>query len=699
MTEQIGKITLDYKHYSGEDLYSDGLIEDEILDVVKNNPVSEYQRVIEERASWTLLYHLSPLRENIVDWLPMDKSMKVLEVGSGCGAITGALSRKAGDVTCIDLSKKRSLINAYRHTDCENVTIHVGNFKDIEPELPNDYDYVLLIGVFEYGQGYMGTDTPYEDFMAILKRHMSPQGRMVIAIENKFGMKYWAGCKEDHYGTYFSGIEDYPEGGGVRTFTRRGLEQIMEMNGIDQYSFYYPYPDYKFATTVFSDAHLPQVGELSNNLRNFDRDRLQLFDEKNAFDNVIREGVFDQFSNSYAVVIGAPLDIKYAKFSNDRAEEYAIRTDILQDEQGNRAVFKVPMNEKALTHIQNIYTAGEQLQKRFQGSRLQINQCTLREGAIQLEYVQGKTLEMLLDECLDRGDETGFHALVEEYITAIQYHNEMEVNDFDLIFSNIIVKEETGEWVIIDYEWTFPLRLPVEKNLFRAMYCYLIGAQKRRKLSFEIIREKLGIEEQNVEDHVKEEIEFQHFVTGDRLSMTEMHAAIGRLCVPVQSLEQIYVEQMSAGEQKHVQLYMDRGNGFSEEDSRFLTDGECMVADSASDASNGKGHLHLQTSCQIEKDVKNLRIDPYMEPCMVRIQTLTVDGEDVAYECNGSVLGTDILCFATTDPNVSIAMSQNDISTVEIDMEIMPMSMEMAEVLCKNSVKKSERSHRFFRKS
>ena len=42
------------------------------------------------------------------------------------------------------------------------------------------------------------------------------------------GLKYLAGCQEDHLGTYFSGIEDYPDGGVVRTFTRPGLEDIMK---------------------------------------------------------------------------------------------------------------------------------------------------------------------------------------------------------------------------------------------------------------------------------------------------------------------------------------------------------------------------------------------------------------------------------------------------------------------------------------
>ncbi|MBF1019784.1 MAG: class I SAM-dependent methyltransferase, partial [Lachnospiraceae bacterium] len=146
--ERIGRVLLDYSHYQGKDLYSDGEVEDELLDIVQNHSQSEYGRIIEERATWPILYHLSEQRGNIVEWIPMDPNAKVLEVGSGCGAITGTLSAKAREVDCVDLSKKRSLVNAYRNKNCENVTIHVGNFRDIEPTLPRDYQYIFLIGVF-----------------------------------------------------------------------------------------------------------------------------------------------------------------------------------------------------------------------------------------------------------------------------------------------------------------------------------------------------------------------------------------------------------------------------------------------------------------------------------------------------------------------------------------------------------------------
>jgi hypothetical protein len=195
------------------------------------------------------------------------------------------------------------MINAYRNKDEENITIHVGNFMDVEKQLTDRYDHITLIGVFEYGQGYIGGETPYHDFLAIVKKHLKPGGKIWIAIENKFGLKYWAGCREDHYGTFFEGIEDYPSKGVARTFSKKALEQIAKDCGFTKMTMYYPYPDYKFPVELFSDKCLPKPGQLTLNDRNFDRNRLRLFEEEKAFDMVIREGAFPEYANSFLLVL------------------------------------------------------------------------------------------------------------------------------------------------------------------------------------------------------------------------------------------------------------------------------------------------------------------------------------------------------------------------------------------------------------
>ena len=79
MTETIGKVTLNLDKYPGEDYYCDGSVEDEILEIVKKYSTVEYDRIIAERKSWPILYHLSALRENIVDFLPIKKTALQIE--------------------------------------------------------------------------------------------------------------------------------------------------------------------------------------------------------------------------------------------------------------------------------------------------------------------------------------------------------------------------------------------------------------------------------------------------------------------------------------------------------------------------------------------------------------------------------------------------------------------------------------------
>ncbi len=697
MIEEIGKVKLDLSKYPGEDFYCDGTVEDEILDIVRNCSVVEYQRIIEERMSWPILYHLSSLRENIVDYLPIRKTDKVLEVGSGCGAITGALAKKAGSVTCVDLSKKRSMINAYRHSECENVTIHVGNFKDIEPDLPADYDYICLIGVFEYGQSYIGGDKPYVEFLNILKKHLAEGGRIVIAIENKYGLKYFAGCKEDHLGSFFSGIENYATGGGVRTFSRNGLEEIFKECGMKDYTFYYPYPDYKVMTTVFSDKRLPAMGELSNNMRNYDRDRMLLFDEKHAFDGMVKDGLFPVFSNSYVAVLGEELPLDYVRYSNDRAQEYRIKTVICEKEQGVREVRKYPLTEDAKEHIRSMAVAYEGLQKRYEGSRLAVNKCTLVENDEELyasfEFVQGRPLSELMDECLEKQDVDGFHQLFDAYLERIGYNEEYPIADFDPVFSNIMVDEEN--WTLIDYEWTFGKAMETKELAFRAIYCYILEDERRDALQLDRILDKLGITEEDAEGYRKQEKEFQRFVNGKSKSMGEIWSFMrGKLYNPISSILGEQAEQNIL----RVQIYEDNGKGYQEDESVFL-----------SEVYTEKNLVEFEYP--VSGNVQMLRIDPMFDSCMCHILEMTLNGMYIPWEkkgmlvTNGKLLKPKVkekdkskeegkdgptIVFPTQDPNINInikELQRGANNLLRVRMEVVRLPMKMAEDMAE-SVKK-----------
>ena len=501
--EYIGKVKLNYTWYPGEDLYSDGEVEKHLLEIVEQYPESEYNEVIAREKSWPVLYHLSHIRENIVDAVRISPDEDVLEIGSGCGAVTGSLARRAKSVTCIDLSRMRSRINATRHADLDNLEIIVGNFLEIEQHLERKFDCITLIGVFEYGAAFMGEKDPYGSFLRLIAKHLKKGGSLVIAIENRLGLKYWAGAREDHTGGYFDGLEDYAKGQDVRTFSRPELEKILGENGYASRRFYYPYPDYKLPVSIYSDRYLPAEGDLNSNIWNFDRDRLVLFDEGKVYDSLIRSGLYDQFANSFLVIAQTEESYTrtgvrpvYLKYSNDRSRKYSVRTEITEDDTRHRQVCKSACYPEGLEHVTKTARHCLQLTELFQDTRLKVNRAQQSGDQLHLEYLRHtKTLSDLAGDAWRAGDRKEARRILRSLCSLITEHAtepfeftpafgelfglesfpysdmSMPVTDLDMIADNVMVGDD-GSWNLIDYEWTVEFPVPVRFVTFRIWHYF-----------------------------------------------------------------------------------------------------------------------------------------------------------------------------------------------------------------------------------
>lgn len=297
---KIGSVKLNFDYYSPEkDIYSDGDIEEEILCICKEGREREVLRTDDR---WPILYHFSPIRQNILSWYKFKRNSDVLEIGTGCGAITGMLCKKNLYVTGIESSKRRSTITAYRNQDYEKLEIYVGNFAEMN--FTKKFDYITMIGVLEYANMFLpNSRNAFVDMVCRCKELLKDDGKIFIAIENRLGMKYWAGAAEDHTGICFDGIETYPKTDRVRTFSKSELEQIVVSAGMSKIEWFYPYPDYKLPTQIFSDAFLPTPELLFETVSAYDSDRIQLFNERKALQSLAGTEEFKVFSNSFLLVV------------------------------------------------------------------------------------------------------------------------------------------------------------------------------------------------------------------------------------------------------------------------------------------------------------------------------------------------------------------------------------------------------------
>lgn len=292
------KFNLDF--YTGNDHYSDGDIEDELLEIVRSG--KDIDEVLLNDNRWPILYHLSPIRQNIINWYPFKENSTCLEIGAGCGAITGALCDRLDKVVAVELSKRRATINYERHKEYDNLEIIVANLNDIKFE--EKFDYITLNGVLEYAGSFTKTKEPYLDFLKQIKQYLKPDGKLIVAIENRYGLKYFAGAREDHTANFFDSIEGYEGIDSVRTFGKKELEDLLANSGYKAQEFYYPHPDYKMPLEIYSSSFLPSPDTFLPSAPNFDYDRYTLFDESKAFRGIIENNQFEFFANSFLVICG-----------------------------------------------------------------------------------------------------------------------------------------------------------------------------------------------------------------------------------------------------------------------------------------------------------------------------------------------------------------------------------------------------------
>lgn len=302
-------------HDRGGDRMEDAQFLRELFEIVKQNKSDAYETVIREKASYPYLYHLSDIRQNLIDWLPITGKMRVLECNAECGALTGKLLAMAGEVVSVTEDETHAQIIRERYQDAgerlivvsthgEELSTGQENMGVSDLQDAKRFDAILIAG-----------DTyRFRTRLMELGGLLRENGRLYVADANRLGLKYFAGCQEEYRGGYFTGIEGYdneepdlpecegtktPEGG--RCYSRTEYTQMLKSAGFDKMTFYYPYPDHKFPAAIYSDAWLPHKGELAENRRNFDRDRVESFDEQKVYDSLLAEGLFGSFANSFLI--------------------------------------------------------------------------------------------------------------------------------------------------------------------------------------------------------------------------------------------------------------------------------------------------------------------------------------------------------------------------------------------------------------
>lgn len=287
--------------------YSDGKEqEEELLAILQNTQdVSSFSEELTQKIhDWPSRYHLSPARHNLLrPFTHLLNSRTFLEIGAGCGACTRFLGEAHASILALEGSPLRARIAQERCRDLSSVSIVCDNIQSLK--VGTTFDFVSLIGVLEYADRFIEAPQPGLALLHRCNTLLNDSGVLIIAIENKLGLKYLAGACEDHTMEPMFGIDGRYEGSGVRTYGLAEIKGLLAQAGFIHSELFLPLPDYKLPTTILCPRGLSSESFnraqllMNSTAEPQGRSEHPLFSLEAAWQSVVQNGIERDLANSF----------------------------------------------------------------------------------------------------------------------------------------------------------------------------------------------------------------------------------------------------------------------------------------------------------------------------------------------------------------------------------------------------------------
>ncbi|HEX3839897.1 MAG TPA: class I SAM-dependent methyltransferase [Acidimicrobiales bacterium] len=303
--------------------------------------------------TWPERYHLSHDRANVLRPMRWRPGFKVLEIGAECGAITRYLGEMCDLVDAVEPVSARARVARARTRDLPGVEVFVGDLFDIPDG--NVYDIIVLVGVLEYVGSGSSDLAPYRQFLRRAASLLAEDGALLVAIENRIGVKYLSGAPEDHSNRPFDSLEGYPNGSLARTFSRSELDALIRETALTPRVFG-AFPDYKLTRMVMSDELLGTDPSLAYRIPHFPSpdwggEVERVANEGAVWRTMIEAGLGTETANSFVILASRqppstlwPEELLAAYYSTARRAGYASETRVV-DEEG-----AIAFERRALPH-------------------------------------------------------------------------------------------------------------------------------------------------------------------------------------------------------------------------------------------------------------------------------------------------------------------------------------------------------------
>lgn len=472
--------------------------------IVFVNDCEDYTTILKDEHDWSVLYHLSSMRQSLLNWYDFRNDGCVLELNGEYGALTGVLCDHCKEVITLVPNRQVAEILQKRYEKRENLIIYVGGLEDFD--FPYRFSYIVdICGIEQIGVGELGK-RKYIEYLNRLAGYLTDDGKILLTVDNRYGVRYFCGAREKYSGLPFFSINQNFEEQRGHLFHKRELEQILSISTLNKYKFYYPLPDYIFPQLIFTDQSCSSmlVSERLNPY-NVEQDTLVAY-ERVLYKDIIDNGVLSFFSNSFLVECGK---------QNDMCD---IISAVLSTDRPRSDSYATCLREGGIVSKCNLFADGKE---RLQGLYQNINNIAgrgiktipheIRDGKIIMPYTDAPTLSSVLANVADKDGES-FKLLWDQLYQLILKSSETKLCEqevvlekayIDLVPANIFVIND--EFYVYDQEFVIE-SCPAKYVLYRGIkYTYMALEGIEVQVTLEELKEHYDLKESWNEFELMEE--------------------------------------------------------------------------------------------------------------------------------------------------------------------------------------------------
>jgi cytidyltransferase-like protein len=318
---------------------------------------------------------INGIKCGLLQWYDFEQDAKVLYIGDSRDALAKMLIDKSFAVVCAPVEQS-----------CNTAWTQ---------EYKGGFDYLIAVEALEC------TENP-EQVLQSWRSLLKEEGRLLLGMNNRFGIRYFCGDRDPYTGRNFDGIEGYRRAYDKkedvfrgRCYSRNEMEKMLRAAGWNFFRFFSVLPDLQNPGLIYAEDYLPNE-DLANRLfPTYNYPDTVFLEEAPLYESLDNDGLFHKLANAWLIECGskeALCDVLHVTCSMERGRESALctvvrRTGIVE----KRAVYS-----EGEARLEKLAAHAKELKERG----IPVVDTKLEGGVCQMPLIQAEVGQVYLKKLL-----------------------------------------------------------------------------------------------------------------------------------------------------------------------------------------------------------------------------------------------------------------------------------------------------------